>query len=180
MSDALAPFLVGWTPMMTVMMLPSAAPMIRVHRLVAAEAPDPNLRMAVFGLGYLLVWAAVGVPAWLLGLVLIGLGAPAAPITGVALALAGAYQLTPLKDVCLRACRTPMDFLLTHWYSGTQFIRNPVTGETVHPRLALPEGLVLKEASLIASSKFVVNGEQVRYDHSGRYAATGFFQYFGP
>lgn len=63
---------------------------------------------------------------------------------------------------------------------ATEFIRNPVTRETIHPRLALPEGLVVKEASLVASSKFVVTDDHVRYDHSGKYAAHGFFQYFGP
>lgn len=63
---------------------------------------------------------------------------------------------------------------------ATEFIRNPVTRETVHPRLSLPEGLVLKEASLVASSRFVFSHERVRYDHSGRYASHGFFQYFGP
>ncbi|HET8568011.1 MAG TPA: DUF1326 domain-containing protein [Candidatus Limnocylindria bacterium] len=62
----------------------------------------------------------------------------------------------------------------------TEHIRNPVTKETVHPRLALPEGLVLKDAALIASKKFALKGEHVAYDHSGRYAATGYFQYFGP
>jgi hypothetical protein len=63
---------------------------------------------------------------------------------------------------------------------ATEFIRNPVTNETIHPRIALPEGLVVKEASLLASSRFVVSQEQVQYDHSGSYAAHGFFQYFGP
>lgn len=63
---------------------------------------------------------------------------------------------------------------------ATEFIRNPVTHETSHPRLVLPEGLVLKEAALVASSRFVVSNEHVRYDHSGKYAAQGFFQYFGP
>jgi hypothetical protein len=63
---------------------------------------------------------------------------------------------------------------------ATEFIRNPVTKETVHPRLAMPEGLVVKEAALLGSSKFVLSDDHVRYDHSGKYAATGYFQYFGP
>ena len=117
--DALAPFLAAWTPMMAVMMLPSAAPMIRTFRLVAADAPNPSLRMALFVIGYLLVWAAVGIPAWGLGVLLMELGAPAAQVIGVTLVVAGVYQLSPLKDVCLRACRTPMDFLVTHWYPGS-------------------------------------------------------------
>jgi hypothetical protein len=62
----------------------------------------------------------------------------------------------------------------------TEYIRNPVTNETIHPRLALPEGLVLKEAALVRSKRFSVVDDHVKYDHSGRYAAYGFFQYFGP
>ena len=63
---------------------------------------------------------------------------------------------------------------------ATEFIRNPVTKETVHPRLSLPEGLVVKDAALLGSSRFVVTHDRVKYDHSGKYAAHGFFQYFGP
>jgi hypothetical protein len=63
---------------------------------------------------------------------------------------------------------------------STEFIRNPVTKETTHPRIALPEGLIVKEAALLGSSRFIVTDEHVHYDHSGRYAAQGFFQYFGP
>lgn len=119
MGDALGPFLAGWTPMMAAMMLPSAAPMIRTFRLVAADASSPKVRMALFVTGYLLVWAAVGIPAWGLGLLLMDLGAPVPQVMGLTLLLAGVYQLSPLKDVCLRACRTPMDFLVTHWYPGS-------------------------------------------------------------
>jgi hypothetical protein len=60
------------------------------------------------------------------------------------------------------------------------YISNPVTGETIHPRLSLPEGLVVKEAALVATGTFKVEDEAVSYDHSGRYGAFGHFQYFGP
>ena len=60
------------------------------------------------------------------------------------------------------------------------YIRNPMTGETIHPRLVLPEGLILKEAALTATKRFRVKDDHVKYDHSGRYGASGFFQYFGP
>lgn len=63
---------------------------------------------------------------------------------------------------------------------ATEFIRNPVTKETVHPRIAMPEGLIVKEAALLGSSRFVLTHDQVRYDHSGKYAASGYFQYVGP
>lgn len=61
-----------------------------------------------------------------------------------------------------------------------EHIRNPVTKETVHPRMVLPEGLVVKEAALVATTRFTLGSEHVSYDHSGKYAAFGFFQYFGP
>jgi hypothetical protein len=61
-----------------------------------------------------------------------------------------------------------------------RYILNPVTGETIHPSLVLPEGLIVKEAYLTATSRFNVNDDHVKYDHSGRYGASGFFQYFGP
>jgi len=105
--------------MMAAMMLPSAAPMIRTFRLVAADAPSPTWRMTLFVAAYLVVWAAVGVPVWLLGRALEGAGAPIAQVMAVTLLIAGVYQLTPLKDVCLRQCRAPMDFLVTHWYAGS-------------------------------------------------------------
>ena len=55
-------------------------------------------------------------------------------------------------------------------------ITNPVTGNDIHPRLLMPEGLLTKEVGLFASSTFRVDGG-VRYDHSGRYAAIGSFNY---
>lgn len=146
--DELGPFIASWTPMMAVMMLPSAAPMIRVFRLVAADAPNPTLRMTVFVAGYLLVWVAVGVPVWGAGLALMELGAPVAFVTGATLALAGVYQLMPLKDLCLRRCRTPMDFLVTHWYSG----------ETGALRLGVEHGLYCVGCCWALTAVFVVVG----------------------
>ena len=32
--------------------------------------------------------------------------------------LAGVYQLTPLKNAYLRACRSPLDFMATHDFGG--------------------------------------------------------------
>ncbi len=39
-------------------------------------------------------------------------------IAGAVIALAGIYQLTPLKRVCLRSCRTPLSFVMHHWHKG--------------------------------------------------------------
>ena len=57
-------------------------------------------------------------------------------------------------------------------------IRNPVSGNQVHPEMVLPEGIIVKRAGLAASKVFRVRGD-VAYDHSGKYAAFGAFSYSG-
>jgi len=107
--------------MMAAMMLPSAAPMVLLHRLGADGAGVAReVRPAVFVAGYLLVWGSVGIAVWGAARAaeqVVSHEARPAAIAAVLL-VAGIYQLTPLKSVCLRACRTPADFLLTHWYRG--------------------------------------------------------------
>ena len=57
---------------------------------------------------------------------------------------------------------------------------NPVTGVDLHPEMMLPEGLVVKRASLAASQRFEVShDDDVRYEHSGQYTAFGRFEYAG-
>lgn len=58
-------------------------------------------------------------------------------------------------------------------------IKNPVTGKEVHPRMILPEGIVVKEAALGCSKVFRV-AEGALMDHSGQYAAVGSFDYAFP
>lgn len=120
MDQALGPFLGTWTLMMAAMMLPSAAPMILLHRLGADGRFRTQLWSAAFVTGYLVVWASVGIVVWGAGVAAGALVMPEQRAIAVAalLVLAGVYQFTPLKSTCLRACRTPADFLLTHWHRG--------------------------------------------------------------
>jgi predicted metal-binding membrane protein len=120
MEEALGPFLGSWTLMMAAMMLPSATPMILLHRLGADGRLRTQLWSAAFVAGYLVVWASVGIVVWGAGMALSELVMPEQRAIAVAaiLVLAGIYQFTPLKSTCLRACRTPADFLLTHWHRG--------------------------------------------------------------
>jgi predicted metal-binding membrane protein len=117
-----------WWTMMIGMMVPSAAPMILLfgsvqRRQLAAESPQ--LRVALFSAGYLAAWGAFSLLAAAAQVALTRL-ALLAPMnltvtTGVGalfVALAGVYQLTPLKDVCLRRCRSPAEFLSSHWRPG--------------------------------------------------------------
>ena len=57
-------------------------------------------------------------------------------------------------------------------------IRNPVSNAEAHPEIVLPEGLVVKRASLARSRHFEV-AEPMAYDHSGQYTAFGRFEYAG-
>lgn len=116
-----------WVVMMAGMMLPSAAPMVvSFNRLTRGHGGGPE-RTAVFVAGYLVVWVAVsaagGALEWELrraALVSAGgvLGAPV--LAGAVLLAAGAYQLAPLKNACLRRCRTPLAFLMTEWRPGSR------------------------------------------------------------
>jgi predicted metal-binding membrane protein len=113
-------FVLGWGVMMTAMMLPSALPMISLYGAIQrGKADTRGVPVAGFTLVYLLVWAASGVPIYLAHTALMTLSERAFAY-GIALILlaAGAYQLSPLKRACLRACRSPLGFLLGRWRAG--------------------------------------------------------------
>lgn len=110
-----AAYLVGWVAMMAAMMFPAIAPVVRLYSRAATRgtvAPVP-----VFVAGYLLVWSAIGAPAYLVWRVLdepLARGdASAGRFAGAVLLVAAVYQLTPLKQTCLRHCRSPMS-VFTH------------------------------------------------------------------
>jgi len=117
-----------WAVMMTGMMLPTAAPLILLYANAARsnrETSSPAHRIYALAAGYLLVWALFSVVAtalhrWLASaLVLTPMMEVSTPIAGaVVLALAGLYQLTPLKRVCLRVCRSPLGFMMQRWRRG--------------------------------------------------------------
>jgi predicted metal-binding membrane protein len=120
-SDGLA-FVASWGIMMTAMMLPSALPMIALYgatqRGAAALGPR-GVPVVVFAFVYLAVWAAFGAPVYVAHTFLMALP-PAAFAYGIAVVLlaAGAFQLSPLKQACLRVCRSPLGFMLGHWRAG--------------------------------------------------------------
>jgi predicted metal-binding membrane protein len=115
-------FTTCWAVMMTAMMLPSALPMIALYGAMqrgAVAAGPKGVPVAVFTLVYLGVWAATGLPVYFAHTLLAGLaGSTVAYATAVILVAAGVYQLSPLKQVCLRVCRSPLGFLLGHWRAG--------------------------------------------------------------
>jgi predicted metal-binding membrane protein len=119
LADGLA-FVASWGVMMVAMMLPSALPMIGLYgAMLRGGAVPRGAPIAAFTLVYLAVWTASGVPVYLAHTALMALS-PRTFAYGVAALLlaAGAFQLSPLKQACLRACPSPLGFLLSHWRAG--------------------------------------------------------------
>jgi predicted metal-binding membrane protein len=138
--------------MMAAMMLPSALPMILLHRRGVADSVriQSELRSGIFVSAYLLVWGTVGIGVWIAARIsdaFLPMGAQALAVAAILL-FAGVYQFTPFKTACLRVCRSPMDFLLTHWYPG-------VAGEF---RLGLEHGLYCLGCCWALMAVFVVAG----------------------
>jgi predicted metal-binding membrane protein len=123
---AVALFLLAWQVMIAAMMLPSSLPLIRLFGAATSRVPQPRAAMAGLVAGYALVWSAFGALAFGFD-ALVHAGIDASPwlsdhdwlIGASLLALAGAFQFTPLKDACLRACRHPAMFLNRFYRRGT-------------------------------------------------------------
>jgi len=121
-------FLAVWIIMMIAMMFPTAAPMILTFHQVQAGRQgrgETFVSSWVFVAGYMLVWGVTGILAFAGAAGAetladhVGLStATAARIGGALLIVAGAYQLSPLKDLCLAKCRSPIGFILTSWRDG--------------------------------------------------------------
>ena len=113
-------FLAMWMSMMTAMMLPTVAPMVLAHLAVARGRGDGVFSTIVFVVGYLLAWAAIGVVPLLALWWFSGLDDSVAQSTwlpvlaGAILVVAGAYQFTGWKQVCLDYCQSPVAFVMTH------------------------------------------------------------------
>src|SRR5207237_4409220 len=118
-----------WAVMMVAMMLPSVAPVTLlvagIARRRAAAGSAFGTGTALFVLGYLAVWCGFAALATALqwgldeaGLMSDTMALANRLIAGTVLVAAGIYQWTPLKEACLRHCRSPLDFLLFHWREG--------------------------------------------------------------
>lgn len=117
-----------WGMMMVGMMAPGAIPMVLIHAAVsrkAASAGGSLAPTAVFVLGYVLVWSLFSVGATVAQFALdrASLLSPmmtteSRALGGLLLLGAGLYQLTPLKDKCLRHCRSPVHFIARGWRPG--------------------------------------------------------------
>jgi predicted metal-binding membrane protein len=120
-----------WVVMMAAMMFPSVAPMVVVYariqrsRREQGKAGSGPASVGLFVGGYLAVWSVFGLVAYgvfELGRTLstdaLAWDAAGPYIAGGVVFAAAVYQLTAVKDICLRKCRSPLAFVLGHWRPG--------------------------------------------------------------
>jgi predicted metal-binding membrane protein len=112
----------GWTLMTVAMMLPTSLPLVMLFRTLVRQRPDRTWLTVLLIAGYLSVWTLFGVVVHLNDWVLhkaveqsAWLQANAWLLGAATLVLAGIYQFTPLKYLCLDKCRSPLSFIIEHW-----------------------------------------------------------------
>jgi predicted metal-binding membrane protein len=116
-------FLGAWVVMMAAMMFPSVAPTVALYSRMTVQRS--RVAPLWFTAGYVAAWTAIGALAFaaarggnrLAGDVL-AWDRAGRWLAGATLLAAAAYELTPLKDVCLRKCRSPLGYLLGAWREG--------------------------------------------------------------
>jgi predicted metal-binding membrane protein len=122
---ALGWFVGVWIVMMAAMMLPAVSPTVALYARMTRERG--LARPVAFTGGYLVVWGAAGLAAYVLfaaGKRVLGPDlawhSGGRWFAGGLLVAAAVYELTPLKDVCLGKCRSPFGFLLGTWRDGVR------------------------------------------------------------
>jgi predicted metal-binding membrane protein len=115
----------AWQFMTAAMMLPSSLPMIRLYMLTARPAPAWGQSLSLFLVAYFAIWTAFAIPAFIGDMGLhqlvhswLWLDQHARLIPAATFALAAVWQVTPLKDACLRECRHPAAFLQRYYARG--------------------------------------------------------------
>ena len=121
----IALFVTGWTVMTIAMMLPTSLPLFTLFRRLIQRRADSAVLTALLIGGYLVIWTLFGFAAHLGDA---GLHAAVDRwhwlddnsrfIAGATVLVAGVYQFTPLKYMCLDKCRSPMSFITEHWHGS--------------------------------------------------------------
>lgn len=115
-------FVAAWTVMTVAMMLPTSIPLAATFQTIAGQRPDRSVLVALLIVGYLTIWALLGIVFYLAGVVLRQVTAGTSLLQGhtsvgggLILIVAGLYQFTSLKYRCLDKCRSPLSFVLGYW-----------------------------------------------------------------
>jgi predicted metal-binding membrane protein len=123
-------YVVTWVVMMAAMMFPSILPMVLTYRRIQIGKRErgqsaPFGATACFIAGYLVMWTLAGLAFYLVvdlarsaSIESLAWNRAGPYVAGGVILAAGLYQLTPLKDACLRRCRGPFMFLISSWRNG--------------------------------------------------------------
>ena len=115
-------YLVTWVVMMAAMMFPSVLPVVSIYRRLTRDKAGATSFLVA---GYLATWAAAGLVAY--GVFELGKAVASdtfawdnagRPVAAGVLVIAALYELTPLKNACLRRCRGPLSFFMESWRDG--------------------------------------------------------------
>jgi len=117
-------FLAMWVGMMVGMMFPTAVPMVAAHYTVVRRRGQGAFTTVTFVAGYLLAWSMIGVLPLTVLLGFRHLSSSAGQsrwlptLAGMTVMMAGIYQFSRWKSICLRNCRSPLAFLMRHDFGG--------------------------------------------------------------
>ncbi|MCH8906066.1 MAG: DUF2182 domain-containing protein [Candidatus Heimdallarchaeota archaeon] len=124
-NDVIFPFnfVFVWTVMMVAMMLPSIIPMVLLFTKLSQSRVQFGHNVVptfLFVLGYFVIWGLMGTGLAVINFVIYPIFKPwNRLIAGSAFVLAGLYQSTHWKNLCLGHCRSPIQFLSHGWQDGS-------------------------------------------------------------
>jgi predicted metal-binding membrane protein len=101
--------------------VPATLPLILLYRTIARNRLSQvraRVGTAMLLVGYVVVWAAAGLPVYAYNALAGATGSLAAVLPALLLTAGGAYQFTPLKRICHARCSSPLFFLLQNWRPG--------------------------------------------------------------
>ncbi|MBI1885571.1 MAG: DUF2182 domain-containing protein [Chloroflexi bacterium] len=124
-------FVLGWTVMTVAMMLPTSLPLFSLFQRIVRQRPDASRLLALLIAGYIVIWSAFGLAAHVgdrgihAGVErVVWLDENAWLLMAGVLFLAGVYQFTPLKYLCLDKCRSPYSFITEHWHGSHEHMQS--------------------------------------------------------
>lgn len=122
-------FVTMWVVMMVAMMFPAVSPVVLLFDRWRRGRQRSVATTIAFVAGYLIIWSVAGVFAFAAIVALdlqIDSSTTAVRVGGAVLVVAGIYQLTPLKSVCLTQCRSPLSLIMEHAQLLGEGVRGPL------------------------------------------------------
>jgi predicted metal-binding membrane protein len=129
-------FVTMWVVMMVAMMFPAVSPVVLLFDRWRRSRERSVATTIAFVAGYLIIWGVVGVFVFAaivaLDLQIDSSSTTAFRVGGAVLVGAGIYQLTPLKRVCLKQCRSPLSLIMEHAQLLGEGVRGPLQVGLMH------------------------------------------------